>query len=80
MFNLEKHTYSIHRMLYFCLKLNKCLVIFSNNLKSCCVRGLTNGTNDTTPTSTSGFGTKALPVNYMLKCRYKNLYKKNATL
>jgi len=65
--NQAKQTYSMHRMLYFCLKLNTCLVIISKNLKLCCVRGLTNGVNDTTPTSTSGFGTKALPINYKLK-------------
>lgn len=62
----------MHRMLYFCLKINTCLVIFSKSLKSCCVRGLTNGVNDTTPTSTSGRGTKALPTN--LKMKYIKLF------
>lgn len=63
----DKRAYLMHCMLYFCLKLNTCLVIISKNSKLCCVRGLTNGVNDTTPTSTSGFGTKASPVNYKLE-------------
>lgn len=45
-----------------------CRVTFSKIVNSCFVRGTVKGTNVTTPTSTSGLGTKELPIFSKNKC------------